>query len=104
MANWISAGGTRIRLVADPNSLAKGKPNGNVQLEFENYSIVPVSLTVLDLQSSDSAVASALKASASVSVPRRPNKNSAATPYTGSSAIGSWTPINLGGATLNAQV
>jgi len=108
MATWTKAGSADFCLVADPKKLTKGSAQpGALTLDYKNRSMVPLTAAVLKLYSSDPAVADA-KASAtpapSIHISRRPNKLSAWPPSTGSTTIGSWSPVAGGSATLNADV
>jgi hypothetical protein len=68
---------------------------------------MPMTLAVLSLTTDDPNVATSSLASgpaSSLSVPRRPNKHSAATPSNATANIGLWSPQNLGNTTVRAQV
>ena len=93
-------------LIADPNRLAAASQKGEVKLDYLNYSLVPLTLAVRTLLSSDSAVAAAAPPNPlpSIHVPRRVSKWSAAKPARGSKLIGDWSPVGQGVATLNADI
>lgn len=111
MSKWIPAHGAKVRLVARPGSIQKtAGANGDLHLECENRSMRPITLAILSLYSDDPNVAAPLISSAtpgaspSLNVPRRPNKNSAATPSTRSVKVGQWNPQNPGNTSVGALV
>ncbi len=93
-------------LIADPDRLAASSPQGEVKLDYLNYSLVPLTMAVRNLSSSDVVVAEAAPPDPlpSIHIPRRPSKLSAATPAKGSLRIGNWSPLAQGVATLNADI
>jgi len=107
MPKWISLAGADVRLVADPNKLTAMGQQGALKLDYRNYSVVPVTMAIINLGSSDPAVAAPTCATTpppSINVPRRPNKRWANQPSTGSKPIGTWSSVSQGSATLNADV
>lgn len=108
MSNWTQALGARLRLVAQPDNMNKGSgTNGDLQIECENLTMMPITFAILSLYSYDPNVATASHATstpASFNAPRRPNKHSAATPSNTTVKVGLWLPGNQGSTTVGAQV
>lgn len=95
-----------VYLIADPDRLAAAGGKGELKLDYLNYSLVPLTMAIRTLSSSDSAVATAAPPNplTSIHVPRRSSKWSAAKPARGSKLIGDWSPLGQGVATLNADI
>jgi hypothetical protein len=95
-----------VFLIADPHRLAAAGRKGELKLDYMNYSLVPFTMALRNLSSSDLAVATAAPPNSllPINVPRRPSKRSAAKPAKGSQRIGDWSPLTQGVATLNADI
>lgn len=107
MPKWTNAGSGSVCLVADPNQLAAPGKQGNLKLDYQNYSFMPLTIAVLRLGSSNPTVAAPNTPpppTINISVPRRPNRHSARTPAKGSMPVGTWSSLSHGSATLNADV
>ena len=107
MPQWTPLAGADVRLVADPNKLTATGQQGALKLDYRNYSFVPLTMAILNLGSSDPAVATPTSTPTPqppINIPRRPNKRWANPPATGSKPIGTWSSVSQGSATLNADV
>lgn len=101
-------GAAYASLIASPSSKAAKGTSANLDIRFENRSLVPVDLQVIALHSSDASVASVAPATFSpvlpIHLPRRPNKWSARKPSVNQQAAGNWQAISQGPAMLKAIV
>ncbi|WDD98822.1 hypothetical protein [Thalassomonas actiniarum] len=110
MSNWYKANACSIRLRAKPNFLVIrtiNPNNGELEIEYKNYSLVPVTLEVNSIDSADKNVATPSlngNTPATVDVPRRPNKHVFAKPSHDERKVGDWKPQNKGNTTLDARV
>lgn len=108
MSGWIPAHGASIRLVAKPDRLhSAAGTTGNLVIEYKNRSFVPLTLSILRLDSADQHVATPSFASnppLQINVPRRPYKYTALWPYSSSSVVGTWAPTGPGYTSVDANV